>query len=177
MQWLVLLTGFIHDLSLATYVGGAVAMEFILLPAQNAIPPAQAQIMGEKTSERFLILVWASLLLILVTGIMRFYFRGFIGGESLFNPPLTLAFAYGRTALALFLIWLALAINGLIITFVLRPRLTEKMTPGISREQADRNRNAKMSAATWIQHLSRVDIVLAVIAVLLGAALVRGGLF
>jgi uncharacterized membrane protein len=177
MSWLVLLTGFIHDLSIAVYLGGAVAMEFILLPAQRAIPPAQAQIMGEKTSDRFLILVWVSLILILITGIMRLWFRGFLFGASLFSPPLTLDFAYGRTALALFVVWLALMVNGLLITFVFRPRLTGKMAAGVSREQASQNTGGKMAAATWIQNLSRVDLVLAVIAVLLGAALVRGGLF
>lgn len=177
MKWLILSTGFIHDLSIAVYLGGAVAMEFILLPAQRSIPPAQAQIMGEKTSDRFLILVWVSLILIFITGVLRLYFRGFLFGASLFMPPLTLTFAYGRTALALFLVWCVLVVNGLLITFVFRPRLTGKMAAGVSREQATRSTGGKMSAATWIQNLSRLDLALAVIAVLLGASLVRGGLF
>ena len=177
MKWLILSTGFIHDLSIAVYLGGAVAMEFILMPAQRAIPPAQAQIMGEKTSDRFLVLVWVSLILIFITGVLRLYFRGFLFGASLFMPPLTLEFAYGRTALALFLVWCVLVVNGLLITFVFRPMLTGKLGAGATREQATRNTGGKMSAATWIQNLSRVDLVLAVIAVLLGVALARGGLF
>ena len=65
------LLGYIHDLSIAVYLGGAVAMEFVLGPAQASIPPAQAQVMGQKTSDRFLWLAWGSLLLILITGVLR----------------------------------------------------------------------------------------------------------
>ncbi len=68
-------------------------------------------------------------------------------------------------------------INGAIITFVLRPKLTGKMTAGVSRAQADQSRDGKMSTATWIQHLTRVDLVLAALAALFGASLLRGGLF
>lgn len=177
MEWLILAMAFIHDLSVAVYLGGAVAMEFILLPAQSAIPPAQAQVMGEKTSDRFLILVWVSLILILLTGLARLYLKGMFLGTSLFVAPLTLEYSYGQTAFALFVVWLILMINGALITFVLRPKLTGKMAAGVSRDQANQSRDSKISAATWISHLTRADLVLAVIAVLLGASLIRGGLF
>ncbi len=102
VEWLILSMAFIHDLSVAVYLGGAVAMEFILAPAQSAIPPAQAQVMGEKTSERFLILVWISLILLFITGAFRLYFKGMLWGtQSLFVPPLTLDYGYGRTVFAL----------------------------------------------------------------------------
>ena len=52
--WTHILLGYIHDLSIAVYFGGAVAMEFVLGPAQASIPPAQAQVMGQKTASRFL---------------------------------------------------------------------------------------------------------------------------
>jgi hypothetical protein len=47
---------------------------------------------------------------------------------------------------------------------------------GSSQNVASQNMDAKMRAATWIQHLSRVDLVLAIIAVLLGASMLRGGM-
>ncbi len=176
VDWIALLLGFTHDLSIAVYVGGAVAMEFILAPAQASIPPAQAQVMGEKTSDRFLILVWASLALIFVTGVCRLWHNGMIGGEALFNAPLALDYSYGRTLLAMFVIWLILVINGALITFVFRPTLQGKLSSGSNQNQANQNRNAKIQAATWIQHLTRADLVLAVIVTLLGASLARGGL-
>jgi len=169
------LTGFIHDLSVAVYLGGAVAMEFILAPAQKAIPPAQAQIMGEKTSQRFLILVWVSLILILITGIGRLYFKGMIGGPSFFSAPLTFDYSYGKTAFSLFVIWVVLMINGALITFLFRPRLTGRMTAGVSKDQASQSRDSMMSAATWVERLTRIDLGLAVLAAFLGASLIWGG--
>lgn len=175
-EWVILLSGFIHDLSVAVYVGGAVAMEFILMPAQNSIPPAQAQVMGEKTSNRFLVLVWISLALIFITGFLRLYGKGMIGGESFLGPLLSWDYSYGRTVIVMFYIWLVLVINGALITFVFRPTLQGKLTPGSNQSQATSNQNAKMQAATWIQNLSRADLVLALAATLLGASLLRGGL-
>lgn len=176
-DWLGVLWAFLHDLAVAVYVGGAIAMEFVLGPAQRAIPPAQAQIMGEKTADRFLWLVWISLLLILVTGVLRLWQVGLIGGSTgFFVGPMSLEFAYGRTLGVMFIIWLVLVVNGALITFVLRPRLTAKLGAGVEARHADADRDRKARAATWIQHLTRVDLVLALVAVLLGASLFRGGL-
>ncbi len=176
IDWISLILAFVHDLSVATYVGGAIAMEFVLAPAQASIPPAQAQVMGEKTADRFLILVWGSLALIFVTGVCRLWQNGMIGGDSFFVAPLALDYSYGRTVLVMFIIWLILAINGALITFVFRPTLQGKLSSGSNQNQASQNRNTKMQAATWIQNLTRADLVLAVIVTLLGASLARGGL-
>ncbi|MFV2090965.1 MAG: CopD family protein [Pseudomonadales bacterium] len=170
IHWPVFLLAAIHDLSVAVYVGGAVAMEFVLGPAQKMIPPAQAQVMGQKSADRFLILVWVSLVLILVTGLLRMYYSGIFSGGPIFS------YSYGRTLLGLLFIWLLLAINGALITFALRPRLTGKLGAGSTSGQADQDRNTKIQAVTWIEYLSRADLVLAVIAVLLGASLLRGGI-
>jgi uncharacterized membrane protein len=175
LNWMFLSMSFLHDLSICTYVGGAVAMEFILNPAQQTIPPAQAQIMGEKSSDRFLILVWVSLVVILITGVVRLQMKGLIGWDPLLNVPLTWDYSYGRTVITMFIIWIILAVNGSLITFLFRPRLKGKLGAGTSQSQATEDRNAKMQAATWIQNLSRVDLVLAVVALLLGASLLRGG--
>ena len=37
--WLHIIYGYLHDISVAVYIGGAFAMEFILGPAQASIPP------------------------------------------------------------------------------------------------------------------------------------------
>lgn len=170
-DWIVLTLAFVHDLSVAVYVGGAVAMEFVLAPAQASIPPAQAQIMGEKTSNRFLVLVWSSLALILITGVLRLQMSGMLNSDGL-----SMADSYGRTLWMMFGIWVVLAINGGLITFIFRPTLQGKLQPGSNQALVTRDRDAKMKAATWIQRLTRADLVLAVIVTLLGASLVRGGL-
>jgi len=170
IHWPTFLLAAVHDLSVAVYVGGAVAMEFILGPAQKMIPPAQAQIMGQKSADRFLVLVWVSLLLILVSGLLRMYYNG------VFSGPPVLSYSYGRTLSGLLAIWLVLAVNGGLITFVFRPRLSGKLGAGTTTSQADQDRGAKMQAATWIEYLTRADLVLAIVAVGLGASLLRGGL-
>lgn len=162
-DWGVLILGFVHDLSVAVYVGGAVAMEFVLAPAQAAIPPAQAQIMGEKTSNRFLVLVWSSLALILLTGLLRLQINGMLNADGL-----ALSDSYGRTLWAMLFFWVVLAINGALITFVLRPTLQGKLKSGSNQASANQDREAKMKAATWIQHLTRADLVIAVLVTLWG---------
>jgi hypothetical protein len=74
------------------------------------------------------------------------------------------------------LVWTLLVLNGAVMTFVLRPRLSGRMAAGTSAAQATSSQNARISAARWVQYLSRADIVLAMLAVLLGASLGLGGL-
>lgn len=171
------LLGYIHDLSIAVYLGGAVAMEFVLGPAQASIPPAQAQVMGQKTSDRFLWLAWGSLLLILITGVLRLERLDMLNWTwPFFDSPLVLSEDYGRTVAVMFIGWCALAVNGALVTFKFRPRLAGKVTPGISAAQVTANQGSRMEAATWIQRLTRADLVIAGVVALLGASLKWGGL-
>lgn len=168
---------FLHDIAIAVYIGGAVAMEYVLNPAQRAIPPAQAQVMGQKTADRFLWLVWGSLGLILVTGALRLERAQMLDWEwPFFSGLLTLSQPYGRTVLVMFLIWCILVINGLIITFVLRPRLAGKLSARTTASGVAAAQGSKMQAATWVERLTRFDIVAAVAAALLGVSLASGGL-
>lgn len=169
--------GYFHDLSIAVYLGGAVAMEFVLGPAQASIPPAQAQVMGQKTSDRFLWLAWGSLLLILVTGVLRLERLDLLDWTwPFFKSPLVLSEDYGRTVFVMFVLWCALAVNGALVTFRFRPRLAGKITPGTSAAQVTANQGARLEAATWIQRLTRADLVIVVVIALLGASLKWGGL-
>jgi len=180
--WLKSLYAFLHDIGFATYIGGAIAMEYVLGPAQASIPPAQAQVMGQKTADRFLWLVWGSLALILVTAVLRLngpFVSGFTYLDwhwSFFHGPATIEFAYGRTLLVMFIIWCVLVVNGLLITFVLRPRLTGRLGTGTTAAGVSAAQNQKLKAAEWIQRLTRADLVLALIAAVLGASLKYGGL-
>lgn len=175
--WLHIIYGYLHNLSVATYLGGAVAMEFVLGPAQQSIPPAQAQIMGKKTADRFLWLAWGSLLLILITGILRLQHMEMISGSwPFFETPLDLSYSYGRTVLAMFLLWCVLVLNGSLITFRFRPRMSDKVTPGTSAAQVAAGQGARLAAATWIQRLTRTDLVITVLIALMGASLKWGGL-
>jgi uncharacterized membrane protein len=177
LKWEFITYGFVHDVAIAVYIGGAVAMEFVLGPAQKSIPPAQAQIMGQKTADRFLWLVWGSLLFIILTGFLRLEQMGMIGSDwPFFQGRLDWDLSYGRTIFAMLAIWLVLVINGIIITFILRPRLAGRMSSGVSSAQATRRQDSQISAAQWVERLSRIDLTLLLIAALLGASLKLGGI-
>lgn len=175
--WLQIIYGYLHDISIAVYIGGAVAMEFILGPAQASIPPAQAQVMGQKTADRFLWFVWGALGLILLTGALRLEGLGMLSWKwPFFESPLALSESYGRTLLAMFLLWCVLALNGALITFVFRPRLSGKLSSRTSTAQVTASQGARMEAATWVQRLTRADLVVALLIALMGASLKWGGL-
>ena len=152
-------------------------MEFVLGPAQAAIPPAQAQVMGQKTADRFLWLVWGSLALIVVTGYLRLEHMGMAMWEwPFFQTPGGLSASYGRTLLAMILLWCVLVINGALITWYFRPRLQGKLGTHTSAAQVAAAQTSKMAAATWVQRLTRIDLVVAVVIALMGASLGWGGL-
>lgn len=174
--WLHLIYGFLHDVGIAVYIGGAVAMEFVLGPAQASIPPAQAQVMGQKTADRFLWFVWGSLGLIIATAILRLEKLGHMSWSwPFFNETMKLSSDYGRTVWAMFILWCVLVVNGVIITFVLRPRLQGRLGSGAGAAHVAASQNAKIRAANWVQRVTRADLVIAVVIALLGASLKWGG--
>ncbi|MBE7518174.1 MAG: CopD family protein [Thermoflexaceae bacterium] len=175
--WLHIIYAYLHDISIAVYIGGAVAMEFVLGPAQGSIPPAQAQVMGQKTADRFLWLVWGSLSLIIVTAFFRLQHMGYITSDwPFFESGLALSEDYGRTIWTMFALWCVLCVNGAIMTFYLRPRLAGRLKAGTTSAGVQASQQAKMEAAKWIERITRADLVIAVFIALLGASLKWGGL-
>jgi uncharacterized membrane protein len=167
------LSAYLHVLGVAIYLGGSIIMEFVVGPAQKAIPPAQAQVMGKKTADRFLVFAWSALGLIVVSGIMRLYSTGtemFITGAALWDN------SYGRTLLTMVILWCVLVINGSIITFVLRPKLAGRTGAGVSATQVTAHQEGQMKAAEWVERISRIDLGIALVVALLGTALQFGGI-
>ncbi len=176
--WLHIIYGFLHDISVAVYLGGAVAMEFVLGPAQGSIPPAQAQVMGQKTADRFLWLVWGSLTLIIITGLLRLEHMNMLSWTEwpFFKTPGGLSADYGQTLLVMILLWCVLIINGALITFYFRPRLQGKVSSRTSAAQVTAVQQSKLDAATWVQRITRIDLVVVLFVALCGASLKWGGL-
>ncbi len=166
------LAAWLHALGVATYVGGAIIMEFVVGPAQKAIPPAQAQVMGKKAADRFLWFAWGSLGLIAVSGLLRLFSTN---AEKLLFGSAAFDVSLGRTYLVKSVLWLVLVVNGLIITFVLRPKLSARSGSGTSATQAQSHQQDQVRAANRILWLTRVDLAVAVVLVLLGSSLGFGG--
>ena len=175
--WLQILYGYLHDIAIAVYIGGAIAMEFVLGPAQASIPPAQAQVMGQKTADRFLWLAWGALAIIVVSGALRLERMDMLQWQwPFFTDPLVFSESYGRTLFVMFVLWCLLVINGAIVTFVLRPRLAGKLSVRTSAAQVTAAQGSKVQAATWVQRLTRADLATALVTALFGASLKWGGL-
>jgi hypothetical protein len=66
-------------------------------------------------------------------------------------------------------------VNGLLITFYLRPRLQGRLRSGAAAANVAAAQAAKLQAATWVQRITRADLVIAVTVALLGASLKWGG--
>jgi len=169
---------FLHIVSMAAYAGGAFVMEFVLTPAQKAVPPSQARIMGEKTSQRYLWVAWIALAMLALTCVARLVLMH----QLSFSPPffrdrLTLGDPYGRTTLALFLVWLIMVINGGILTFRIRPKLAQKFGSSATAQQVAKAQAEQERAAQWASRIVRIDLALAVLAIVFGVSLRFGGLF
>lgn len=172
-KFVLILGNYLHLLAMAGYLGGSFVMEFVLGPAQRFIPPAQAQVMGEKTADRFLWIAWGSLGLALLSGLLRLWSMERVayvyGGDSLLST------SYGWSLFGMMTLWLVLVINGSIITFVLRPKLKGRQSAHGAAAQAQAHQQAQIKAATWIGRLTRVDLGVAFVIVLFGASIRQGG--
>jgi uncharacterized membrane protein len=169
--WVQVLAAYLHLLAVAVYVGGSVAMEAVLGPAQRFVPPAQAQVLAQRSADRFLVLVWSSLALLPASGMLLFFS---LGDETLVTRGGMLTTSYGRTLIAMMALWAVLVANGSVVTFVLRPRLARRASPAGGAAALAANLAAAQRAAAWTSRLTRVDLVVALVVVLLGASLAYG---
>lgn len=178
MQFWLWLMRFFHILAIASYLGGAFVMEFVLTPAQESIPPAQAQVMGEKSSKRYLIIAWSALaLLFLSCTTTLFLYKQLTWKWPFFQGELLLSKSYGRTTLLLFIVWCILVVNGAILTFKIRPTLSQKAKAGVSAQGVAAKQEGQMKAAKWASRITRIDLGLGLFAATLGVSLATHTLF
>lgn len=170
--WVRVLASYLHLLAVAVYVGGSVAMEFVLGPAQRFVPPAQAQVLGQRAADRFLVLVWGALALFPVSGMLLFFS---LSDQHLVTSGQMFSTGYGRTLVAMMALWAVLVVNGALITFVLRPRLARRATARGGGASVAGQVESMQRAAQWVSRLTRVDLVLALVIVLFGASMAYGG--
>jgi uncharacterized membrane protein len=163
---------YLHLLAVAVYVGGSVAMEFVLRPAQSYVPPSQAQVIGQRSADRFLVLVWGALALFPISGLLLFFS---LSDQDSLRGMKFLTTSYGQTLLGMIVLWAVLVVNGAIITFVLRPRLARRASAPAGGAGVAERLEVMRAAANRVSLITRVDLVIAVFIVLLGASLAYGG--
>lgn len=162
----------LHLLFAAIFVGSNVFLDFLLTPGLDLIPPGQAARLGDKLGIEFAILNWATLAGLPATGLLMLWRLGAL------NQLLRLRFYLGGHGLALagmILIWLTLIATAAILTFYLRPRVLVKLPYNATRQQVEDARVAAVANADWMRWLARFNVVVSVIAVVLGGFLRFGG--
>ena len=172
------LLGSLHVIGFSVYIGGLFFMEAVLAPAQAAISPAQAGVISKKTGDRQMIVAWSALALIIVTGVLRLDRADRLDFSGTFFLKSNIASSdYGTTIFALFGLWCALVVLGLIMTFVLRPILVGKIPPTLSSDEQKKRQGRMVTAARWMGIVMRADLLLVVVAAVLGVSLRYGGIF
>jgi uncharacterized membrane protein len=107
------INNFLHLLATVTWIGGIIFMNVVLVPSQSAISPEQRGKLSGVIVKRFLILVWGSVIILIITGLYKTPTQMLFYPESGFGYWLTVKHA----AIILMIIF------GLIVTFVISPKL------------------------------------------------------
>lgn len=104
---------FFHLLATVTWIGGMIYVNFVLIPSLPAIdPPQRGKLLGAVT-KRFIIISWISIFILLISGVLLTL------SEKLFN----ISTASGAPMTIKHILFLAMIVIGLLITFVLTPKL------------------------------------------------------
>ena len=162
----------LHILFAAVFVGSNVFLDFLLTPRLDVIPPGQAARLGDKVGVDFAILNWITLGGLPLTGLLLLWRLSAIG------QLITWAFygsGYGIALLSMIIIWLSLVVSAAILTFYLRPRVLVKLAYDTSRQQVETARQDAMLYATWMQRFARFNVIVSMLAVLIGGLLLFGG--
>jgi len=167
----LLIVRIFHLLGIVIYVGGSFFLDVIFSRAQKYIPPAQASIIGQRVGRDFAIMAYASLAIIAVTGILQMHYLDLLDNPDIFTR------GYGRWLAIKMSFWLLLLVNGLVMTFLLRPRLEGKLPFRANPENAEKRRESMMAAALSLDRLVRLNLIISVLAAVIGASLRSGGPF
>src|SRR3990170_620199 len=159
----------LHVVAVTLYVGGSVFLDLIFSPAQNSIPPSQASVIGQRVGRQFAVVAWVALFVIGASGVVQLYMLG-IMSELLYTTE------HGRWLLVKTFAWVVLAVDGAIMTVLLRPRLEGKLRLPVVAEDADRKREDLIRASVTLNRLVRFNTLLALAALVIGASLRHGGL-
>lgn len=158
---------FLHVVGWSTYIGGALVMELIWRPAQNAMPQSQIAVACQWMGHRYRWIAALSLAALAVSG---------VGLLATSDHELTLSTSWGRTTWALILVWVALAATLAAIAFYGHPSLHTRMRADLTDDERRAAREQVRRGIRRMDVLLRIDLALALVAGLLGSSLHSGGL-
>lgn len=157
---------FLHMLGWSTYIGGALVMELIWRPAQEEMPQSQIAVACQWMGRRYRYVATAALAVMGITGVALVVSS---------DEAITLSTSWGRTVVALIVVWFAMALTLASITFYGHPSLHTRMPANATDEERKASRERVRRAIRRMDILLRLDLFLALLAGLLGAGLHGGG--
>ncbi len=167
----------LHALCWATYVGGAIVMEVVWRPAQEDLPGAQTAVACQRMGLRYRWIALVSLIGAGATGLALLFDAGHLATSApVIREPLSWSTSYGRTMAALALTWALLMITLALLTFVAHPALHVRMSIELTESERLQARERVGRAIRRMDRILRLDLGVALVAMLLGASLSSGGL-
>ncbi|MCZ7525664.1 MAG: hypothetical protein M5U14_04310 [Acidimicrobiia bacterium] len=165
MRWATL-WGLLHTAGWSVHLGGAVAMELVWRPVQRHIPGSQTAVVCQTMGRRYRWLSAIALGLVGLSGVARLVQRG----------ELDLTSPYGRTVVALSVVWLVLVATLALLAVVAHPALHVRTPASMTDEERAAARHEVRRAIERMDRLLRFELAASLLAVLLGASLTAGGL-
>jgi uncharacterized membrane protein len=153
---LVLLT-WIHVLGFVVWLGGAIFFSFILVKNLTVLPPQERGKLMGAVEQQFTPIAWTSLIVIAITGLLIMLLTGSL------NIDLLAGTSYGITLLLKIIVFGGIVVMGYMISTTFK-----KISSASSPEEA-------MVLQNRIGKISKTNITLGVIAILLAVRLTYGG--
>lgn len=148
----------LHALAWSIYVGGAIVMELVLRHAQASMRGSQVAIVCQRAGHRYRWWSFVCLTLLLVTGVPL-------------ASPITPGSTQALVVVALGVLWLALVSILALLTFYIHPELHIRVSPSMSEEEVRQERGRVGRAIVRMDITVRIELGLALLAILVGASL------
>ena len=173
---MVLTLRIIHIFAAATLVGSVIFNYFFLRPALTLIPVPHAVVIAQRVGTLFTYLGWTALSLLVLSGALRLHYNEDLA--QIFTLELYTT-SYGRALGMMIFFWFLTVVSSAIMTFVLRPRLIQKLSVAANPTLADveKRRAAQVAASLWVDRLQIFIVFTSSMALIAGASAVHGGLF
>lgn len=157
----------VHLLAAMAWIGGMLFILLVLLPImRGALPPNERIVLFARVAERYGVLSWVSLSILVVTGFLNAEHRGVLWSHLLDSP-------YGRTlALKLLLVGIVIVITFVHAFYYGRriTRLAEQARDLGAADAATTRERRRLQIISGV--LSTLNLLLNLVIVLLAASLV-----
>jgi hypothetical protein len=162
----------VHIYSAIVLVGSMFFNASILGPALKRIPPAQAATVGDKIGAGLRVAGPVSLVLLVVTGLMRLHQMHLLGKFFSWSFMST---RYGSRIWLMFLAWFVLAVTGTLSLAWYEKVLAKKLPFTAGLRDLEERRAAQQKISDWQERMNYVNLMIGILAVL-GGSFARVGL-